>query len=168
MKNLIILITTLLTLTSCSPSFDFNEAEKLISKMIDDNRIYRLTVFENTIIINGQKTSINKEEIAKLNETGFNYKFRPDYLRFIDVSKEEFDVFLLQFKKTKAYSVDYNDSKAYFIMDSFLDNSKGFLYSDENLKNTNTSSESRIQLHDGNIQIKDKIKPNWYDAFGWH
>jgi len=168
MKNIIILISILLTFASCSTSFDFNEAEKLVSKLKEDKRIYSLTCFENTILINGQKTSTNKEEIAKFNETGFNYKYRSNYLKSINVSKEEFDSFLLQFKKTKAYSVDYKDSKAYFIMDSFLDDSKGFLYSTEGLKNNNSSSESGILLNDGNIEIQDKIKSNWYNAIGWH
>lgn len=167
MKNLII-ISILTILTSCSPSFDFYEAEKLIENMKEDNRIYSLTFQENTIIINGQKTSINKEEVAKFNETGFNYEYRADYLNSIDVSKKEFDSFLLQFKKTKAYSVDYLDNKAYFIMDSFLDGSKGYLYSIKDLRITSENSKNEIKLNDGNITIISKKGINWYEATGWH
>tara|TARA_B100000809_G_C14831601_1_gene421258 strand:- start:120 stop:647 length:528 start_codon:yes stop_codon:yes gene_type:complete len=167
-KNIIILISIIISFTSCSTSFDFNEAEKLVEKLKEDNRIFSLTFHDNTTIINGQKTSNNKEEISKLNGTGFNYEYKADYLKSIDVSKKDFDSFLLQLKKTKAYSVDYRDSKAYFIMDSFLDHSTGFLYSDEDLKDPNYSNEIRISLHDGYIQNQDKIKTNWYNASGWY
>lgn len=168
MKKIIILISILTTLTSCSHSFDFNEAEKLIENLKEDNRIYTLTFSKNTLIINGQKTSTNKEEILKLNGTGFNYEYKADYLKSINVSKEEFDSFLLKFKKTKAYSVDFKHNKAYFIIDSFLDNSKGYLYSIEDLKNTKENIENEILLHNGKVTVLDEVKTNWYNATGWH
>ena len=168
MKIIIILISITLTLTSCTSSFDFKEAENLIERIKKDNRIYRLTFDKDIVIINGQKVTQNKNEISNLNKKGFNYEYRTDYLESINVSENEFDSFLLQFKKTKAYSIDYLDNKAYFIMDSFLDGSKGYLYSIKDLKITNGNNKNELQLNDGNISIIEKIGINWYEATGWH
>ena len=168
MKIIIIFISILSTLTSCSSSFDFNEAEKLIENLKEDSRIYRLTFTKDLIIINGQKISQDKDEIVNLNENGFNYVYKIDYLKSINVSEKEFDSFLHQFKKTKAYSVDYLNNKAYFIKDSFLDSSKGYLYSIKDLKRTKENKRNEILLHDGNITVTDEVGINWYEATGWH
>ena len=75
---------------------------------------------------------------------------------------------LKQLEKTEAYSFDYKNGKAYFIMDSFLDSSNGYLYSNEALEITNESNKSELQMNGGNINIFEKVKPSWYKVGAWH
>jgi len=166
--RIILFITLLSILTSCSTSFEFKEANKLIELLENDSRIYRLTIHGNTIIINGQKTSVIKTEIEERNKSGFNYQYEMDYLNSINVSKKELKSMLKQLKKTEAYGFDYKNGKAYFIIDSFLDSSNGYLYSIEELEITKESNKSKLQMNDGNINILEKVKPNWYKVGAWH
>ena len=110
--RIILFITLLTMLTSCSSSFEFKEANKLIEILENDKRIYRLTNHGNTIIINGQKTSAIKTEIEERNKSGFNYEYEMDYLNSINVSKKELKSMLKQLEKTEAYSFDYKNGKA--------------------------------------------------------
>ncbi len=167
MKTIVIFILILSIFTSCAPSFDFYEAEKLIEYLKRDGRIYRITSDDDILMINGQKVSQDKDEIIARNKKGFNYKLKTDYLKSINVSKEDFNSFLLKFKKTKAYSVDYLDHKAYFMMDGFLDGSKGYLYSKEDLK-SKKNKDNKIVLFGGSITVKDKIGMNWYSVSVWY
>ena len=91
-----------------------------------------------------------------------------DYLNSIKVSRKELKSLLEQLKKTEAYSVDYKNGKAYFIMDSFLDSSNGYLYSIEELELTNENNKSKLQMNDGGIKILEKVKPKWYKVGAWH
>jgi len=166
--RIILFITLLTILISCSSSFEFIEADKLIEVLKKDNRIYRLANHGSTIIINGQKTSTNKTEIENRNSNGFNYVFEMDYLNSINVSKKELETLLEQLKKTEAYSVDYKNGNAYFIMDSFLDSSNGYLYSIEELELTSEDNKSKLQMNDGNIKILEKVKSKWYKVGAWH
>jgi len=168
MKKTILLFTILTSFTSCSTSFDFKAADKLVETLKGDSKIYRLTNHGNTIIINGQKTSGSKTEIEERNKSGFNYEYEMDYLNSISVSQKELKSLLKQLEKTEAYSVDYKDGKAYFIMDSFLDSSNGYLYSTEELEITDENNKSKLYMNDGNINILEKVKPNWYKVGGWH
>ena len=61
--NIFILFSVLISLCSCIKSFNYDEAEKLITIMKEDNRIKMLSPFEDNISINGQQTSTNKEKI---------------------------------------------------------------------------------------------------------
>ena len=166
--KLILPIVILLAFTSCSTRFDFKEADKLVETLRGDSRIHRLTINSNNIFINGQKKSTTTTEIEQLNKNKLNYVFELDSSNSISLSKKELESLLHQLKKTKAYSVQYLDAKAYFIMDSFLDSSNGFLYSDENLKLTTENNKSDVRLTDGNIRILEKVKPNWYKVGAWH
>lgn len=168
MKRISILILIISLLSSCNTPFDFDEAEKLIENLKKSDRINSLQYFDDTFIINNQKTSKNKDEVKVLNAEGSNYLYTSDYLKSIHLTNEEFDLILGQLKKTKAIRVNYERNKAYFMMSGFLDGSKGYLYSTEHLRNTKETNEISIQLFAAHIKILTKINSNWYQVSAWH
>ena len=161
MKNIVIALSIFASLSSCSNSFDFQEGENIVELMKKDKRIYSLTPLDHVIWINGQKTSLKTGPNA-------NNIYRPDFLKSIKMSQIEFDNYLDQFKKTNAYSVDFKNGKGYFIMESFLDDSQGLLYSDEDLEPTIKGTDKGIPFNEGSIYVKNKVKPYWYNAYAWH
>jgi uncharacterized radical SAM superfamily Fe-S cluster-containing enzyme len=159
---------TLIFFTSCTKTFDFSEAEKVIDYLKNNNRITSLQFFNNTVIINNQKTFKKLDKIKDLNQRGFNYKQRSDYLKSLDISEEELVKILNLLKKTKAKRVDYDNNKAYFMMDSFLDSSKGYLYSIEDLEPLIHSEENRTKLFSGYVTILERELTNWFEVKFWN
>lgn len=166
--RIILFSIILIILNACSSSFEYKEADKLIEALKKDNRIYRLSIHGNTIIINGQKTSSNKSEIEVLNKSGFNYEYERDYLSSIGVSKKELNSLLKQLENTGAYSVDYMHGMAYFMMESFLDTSNGYLFSINEIEISNENNKSKFNMNDGRINVLEKVKPKWYKVDVWH
>ncbi|AZQ44431.1 hypothetical protein [Nonlabens ponticola] len=164
MKNSFKLLVLSSCIISCTPSINFEKAEELTNLIESNSKIYRFSINENTTTINGKEIITNEEDIGYVKEKGLMFESKRDNLQELEMSIEDLESFFFIFENTKAYSVDFKDGKAYFIVDSFLDNSKGYLYSKEEL-NTDKSS---IKLNDGNIKVLDKIRPNWYKATAWH
>ena len=167
MKKIFIAIIIVGGLASCSQTFNFGEAEKLIDLINEDGRIYSFEIMVNTLSINGCIIANNIEKLSESESIDYKVVNRPD-LKPIDISKDTLDAMLLQFQKTNAYSIGFKDGKAYFIMNSLLDSSRGYLYSNEDLSYLENKDQTGIRLSTGYIKIRSKARTKWYNANAWH